>query len=447
MTLKSPCWLIIFLLLPLLATGQNSWTLDRCISYAYEKNLQLKQQELKVSVVNNKLIQSKLDLLPNLNAGAGQTFRFGRSVDPLTYEFSTQNSRGTSFSASSGIFLFRGLQGYNTIRRNELDLKKNIADFEHAKNNLALSITRFFLQILFNQELLEIAEQQVEMSNEQVDLTSRLVKAGALAQGNLLEIRAQLASEELNRVNANNQLVLSILDLAQLLDLQNPESFSVVMPNLTDIPIELTSPTVTEIYETSVQFLPRIKSAEFSVRSLEKELLLAKGNLSPSLSMNSAWGTGYSDQIRDQLTGNVMPFGDQTGFSSTTSLSFYLNVPIFNNWTSRTSIKNARLAVLNSNYLLEIGRNQLRKEIQQAYADARAALERYRATEKSLLSLKEAFRYTDKKFAVGMLTSLDYKQAKNSVTKAQSELLQAKYHFIFNTMILDFYRGIPIKIN
>ncbi len=438
---------IIFALLPVFAIGQNTWTLDRCISYAYEKNIQLKQQELKVSAVSNNLKQSKLDLLPDLNAGLGQTFRFGRSVDPLTYEFSTRNSRGSSFSASSGIVLFKGFQGYNTIRKNEIDLKKSLADFEYAKNDLALRITRFFLQILFNHELLEIAEKQVQMSEQQLKQTMRLVDAGALAQGELLEIRAQLALEELNLVNAKNHLELSTLDLAQLLDLHDPTNFSVAKPDISDFSMNLHSSTASEIFDISVGLLPRIKSAEFIVQGAKKNLLLAQGNLSPSLSMNSAWGTGYSDQIMDQLTGNIMPFSNQIGFSSTTSLRFYLLVPIFNNWSSRTAIKNARLEVLNSNYELETSMNQLRKEIQQAYADARAALEKHRATEKSLLSLQEAFRYTEKKFAMGMLTSLKYKQAKNELTKAQSELLQARYNFIFNTMILDFYRGIPINLN
>ncbi|MCK5821468.1 MAG: TolC family protein, partial [Bacteroidales bacterium] len=428
---KLPCLLLTFILLPAICQGQDNWTLDKCISHAYEKNIILKQQEIQVAMVGNQLKQSKLALLPNLNAGVGQTFRFGRSVDPLTYEFTTQNSQGTSFSASSGIMLFKGLQAYNTIKKNELDLKKNLADLEHAKNNLALSITRHFLQILFKQELLAIAERQVEISKQQLEQTAQLVKAGALAQGNLLEIKAQLASEELNLVITNNQLELSRLDLAQLLDLKNPDDFSISSPNLPDIPMDLITPKVSEIYESSIRFLPRIKSAEFKVKSLEKNLLLAKGELSPSLSMNSYWGTGYSDQIRDQLTGNIMPFRNQTGFSSTSSLNFYLSIPIFNNWNSRTSIKNAQLEVLNSHYSLEISQNQLRKEIQQAYADAKAALDRYHATESSLLSLQEAFRYTEKKFKVGMLTSLDYKEAKNNLTRAQSELLQARYHYIF----------------
>ncbi len=440
-------WILSFLLLPILVSGQDNWTLERCIGYAHENNIQLKQQELNVARTSNTLAQSKLDLLPKLNAGVGQTFRFGRSVDPLTYEFTTQNSRGTSFAASSGVVLFRGFQGINTIKKNDLDLQINLADYAHAKNDLALGITRFFLQVLFNQELLEITEQQVELSQQQLAQTNQLVKVGALANGDLLEMQAQLASEELNQVNAKNQLDLSLLDLAQLLDLENPDNFLIEQPGLEEIPMELSSPPVAKVYESSLLFLPQIKSAELNVQSSEKNLLLAKGSLSPSLSINSMWGTGYSDQIYDLMTGNIMPFQEQVAYSSTNSLRFYLNLPIFNNWVSRTSIKNANLDVLNSKYQLQATQNTLRKEIQQAYADAKAALKKYNATEKTLTFLLEAFDYANQKYAIGMLTSLDYKLAKNNLTKAQSELLQARYNFIFNSKILDFYRGNPIKLN
>lgn len=435
------------LLLPVLVNAQENWTLDQCISYAYEHNIQLKQQELQLAVVSNNLSQSKLDILPELNAGAHQTFRFGRSVDPLTYEFSNRNSKGTSFSASTGVTLFNGLQGINIIRRNELDLKKNLADLEEAKYNLALSITRLYLEILFNRELLDISQEQVRISIQQLAQTEKLFSMGALARGDLLEIKALLASEELNEVNASNQLELSSLDLAQLLDLENPENFSVTIPNFDNIPMGMISLTSLEIYEASLKIIPRIKSAKFELLSNEKELQIARGKLSPSLVMYSSWGTGYSDQINDIITGNIMPFNEQIGFASTTSLRFSLNIPVFDNWAARTTIKNAGLAVQNSNYMLEATRNQLRKEIQQAKADASTSLERYKATEKSLVSLQESFRYTEKKFALGMLTSLEYKFAKNNLTTAQSELLQARYHFIFNSKILDFYRGIPIKLN
>jgi outer membrane protein len=435
------------LALPTVSRGQEEpWTLTRCITYAFENNIGLKQRELNVEVSKNNLTQSKIGILPTLNSGLSQSNRFGRSVDPLTYEFTTENSKGASFYTASDMDLFRGLQNLRTIERNKLDLSKNMKDLEKARNDLALNIARLFLQILFNEELHDIALQQVEITRQQVERTRKLVDAGSLPKGDLLEIQAQLANEELNEVNALNQLDLSYLDLAQMLDLKNPEQFRIRRPTFESIQILDNLGNAENIYLAALKSLPQIKSAELDLQSLEKDLQIAKGKMSPSLSMSASYGTGYSDRLKDFQTGKVMPLRDQLDFTSQTSLGFNLNVPIFNGLSTRTSVNNAKLSVANGKYALQQTQNQLLKEIQQAFTDARASLNRYRATEKSVQALEEAFRYADQKYNVGLLTSLDYNVAKNNLTKARSELLQAKYNYIFNTKILDFYRGIPIDL-
>jgi outer membrane protein len=272
------------------------------------------------------------------------------------------------------------------------------------------------------------------------------VEAGSLPKGDFLEIQAQLANEELNEVNARNQLNLSYLDLAQLLDLKEPEKFRVQRPTFESIQVTDNLGSAQEVYQSALRMLPQVKSAELELQSLEKDLLIARGRLSPTLGLTTSYGTGYSDRLKDFQTGNVMSLRDQLDFTSQTSLGLNLNIPIFNGWSSRTGIKNARLSVANGAYQLDLVRNQLLKEIQQAFADAVASLERFKATGKSVSALEEAFRYAEQKFTVGMLTSLDYNVAKNNLTKARSELLQAKYNYIFNTRILDFYRGIPIDL-
>jgi len=435
------------MLLPPSVMGQEEpWTLTRCITYAFENNIGLKQRELGVQVAKNNLTQSKTGVLPSLNSGVSQSFRFGRSVDPLTYEFTTENSKGASFYTATDVDLFKGLQNLRTIERNKLDLSKNMKDLEKARNDLALNIARLYLQILFNEELHEIALQQVEITRQQVERTRKLVDAGSLPKGDLLEIQAQLANEELNEVNALNQLDLSYLDLAQMLDLKNPEKFRIERPAFESIRVMDNLGDAAGIYQATLNSLPQIKSAELDLRSLEKDLQIAKGRMSPSLSMSASYGTGYSDRLKDFQTGKIMPLRDQLDFTSQTSVGLNFNVPIFNGLSTRTSVNNAKLSVAGGKYTLEQTQNQLLKEIQQAFADARASLNRYRATEKSVQALEEAFRYADQKYNVGLLTSLDYNVAKNNLTKARSELLQSKYNYIFNTKILDFYRGIPIDL-
>ena len=439
---------IVFLLLifPALCLAQDKWSLDRCIAHAYDNNIELKQQELNVKLAENRLLQSKVDLLPDLAAGAGQTYRFGRSVDPLTYEFTTENSKGSSFYGSSNIELFNGLRNLNTIKRNRLNLHVMLADYDRARNDLSLNITRLYLQILYNRELLEIAGHQVELTDLQLKTTQKLVNAGSLPQGDLLEIQAQKAGEELNMVNAKNDLSMSLLDLAQVLDLEDVESFDIESPSFIEGLIGSVELNSVEVYESALDMLPRIKSAELLVQYYQRNLEISKGAVSPKISMRASWGSGYSDQILDFQTNAIMPFRDQLDFASTTSVGINLEIPVFNNWAYRTDIKNSKIALMNSNYNLQLEKNRLRKEIQQAMADATASLEKYRATEKSLLSLEEAFTYTEKKYSAGLLTSLDYNLAKNKMAAAQSDLLQARYNYIFNIKILDFYRGIPVKL-
>jgi outer membrane protein len=426
--------------------AQESWTLTGCISYAFENNIRLKQQALSVDMAKNNLSQSKLGLLPSVNSGLSEYFRFGRSVDPLTYQFTTENSTGASVYVSADMDLFKGLQNWNTIQRNQIDLKKNLADLDKAKNDLALNIARMYLQILFNEELHDITIQQLNITRQQVDRTRILVEAGSLPKGDYLEIQAQMANEELNEVNSRNQLTMSYLDLAQLLDLKNPENFRVQRPTFESVKVLDNLGSVEEVYQSALLTLPQIKSAQLDLQSLERELLITKGRTSPTLSMSSSYGTGYSDRLKDFQTGKTMTLKDQLDFTSQTSLGFSLNVPIFNGWSGRTNIKNAKISVTNGKYQLEIVHNQLLKEIQQAFADATASLERFKASTKSVSALEEAFRYVEQKYNLGMLTSLDYNVAKNNLTKARSELLQAKYNYIFNTRILDFYRGIPIDL-
>ncbi len=280
-----------------------------------------------------------------------------------------------------------------------------------------------------------------------MERTRKLVDAGSLPKGDLLDIQAQLATEELNQVNSKNQLDLSYLDLAQLLELKSPENFRILRPSFETVQLLGNLGNPDEVYQSALINLPQVKIAELNLQSIEKELAIARGKDSPGLSMSTSYGTGYSDRLKDFQTGKVMALRDQLDFTSQTSLGFSLNIPVFNGWNTRTAVRNARLNILNGKYQLEITRNQLLKEIQQAFADASASLNRFNATEKSVKALEEAFRYAEQKFNVGLLTSLDYNIAKNNLTKARSEMLQAKYNYIFNSRILDFYRGIPIDLN
>lgn len=432
-------------------SAQKIWKLEDCISYAFDNNLQIKQQVLNTRYNSNILLQSKIGLAPDFNAGIGGGISWGRALDQTTYEF-TENQRIISMNSniSSSLTLFSGLQQYNTIKQNEFDLMASLQDLEKLKNDISLAIAAGYLQILFNSELLNIAKNQLEQTKMQVNRTSKLVDAGSLARGALLEIEAQAAAEELNIINASNQLDISYLTLTQLLDLDSVGDFQIEIPEFGEIADQEILLTVNSVFNNANAILPQIKSAEYQLSSSEKGLGIAKGSRSPSISLNGSYGTGYSD-IRERYnpaTGQMetYPFANQMQDNISTTLTLGLRIPIFNGWTAGTSISNAKLNVMNYELALETARNNLYKEIQQAHADAVAARKKYLATQQALASMEESFMYTEQKFEVGLVNTVDYNAEKNRLTQTQSDLLQAKYDYIFKMKILDFYRGTPLTL-
>lgn len=438
------------------AKAQETWTLEKCIKYAFDNNIQIKQQQLNVKFNEGKLFQSKMRALPSLNASANQSYSFGLAPNYLTNQKEAQNTQSTSFSVNSSVTLFNGLQIYNTMKQSQFDLLATISDVEKVKNNIALSIAAAYLQILYSQELVASSTRQLELSKLQVERTSILVKAGSLPEGNLLEIEAQVASDELQVVNAQNQLDLSYLTLTQYLDIKNPEGFKIEKPNLGSFEGKLVDLSPTGVFEAAQQTMPQIISAGHRVSSSEKGLSIAKGGMSPRLSLNGNYNSGaqfYMTKVyRFNSTTNQMeryvedPFMDQIKNNASKSISFGLSIPIFNGWQVKTGISNAKISLDNAKLSFENEKNILFKDIQQAYADALAAQKKLKATEKSLASLGEAFRYSEQKFNVGLVTSVDYTTAKTKLSKAEADLLQAKYELIFKSKILEFYKGIPLSL-
>ncbi len=281
-------------------SAQKVWKLEDCINYAFENNLQIKQQVLNTRYNSNVLLQSKINLAPDLNAGAGYGISWGRALDETTYTF-TQDQRimSSNTNISSSLTLFSGLQQFNTIKQNEFNLLASLQDLEKLRNDISLAIAAGYLQILFNSELLGVAKNQLEITQMQVNRTSKLVDAGSLARGSLLEIEAQAASEELNVINAANQLDISYLTLTQLLDLDSVGDFTIDIPEFGDIADQEILLTVNSVFNEANALLPQIKSAEYQLSSSEKGLGIAKGARSPSLNLNGSYGTGYSD-IRER---------------------------------------------------------------------------------------------------------------------------------------------------
>lgn len=433
----------------LLASASNSraqakWDLQKCFEYALENNIQVKRQLLNAQYYENQVNQARSDKLPNLNAQVGSDYSFGRT---LNYDntYKNTNSTGLSGGISSNMTLFKGMTLTNTVQQRQLDLEAINNDVQKTKDDIMLAIAAEYLQILFAEEVLLVDSANIEVTKQQLERSRQLVDAGSLARGSMLEIEAQLAREELLLVNDQNNLQLAYLNLYQFLDLPITESFKIEKPKLPEIQANLTMMNSFDVFNTAINVRPEIRAAQLRVESARKQMLIAKGSGMPSLSFGANYYNNFNNQYTD-LTGEKISFNDQMKNNYRGSLGLTLSIPIFNRFQVKNGVANSEIQMYDYEYQLQQARNVLRKDIEQVYTNALASLNRYISTDKAVTSMKEAFRYTEEKFNVGMINSVEYNQSKNNLTVAQSDLLQAKYEFIFRTKILDFYNGVPISL-
>jgi len=420
---------LLFVALFATLRAQEVWSLQKCIDYAQDNNIKIKQGVITTEYQQNQLKQTKFSRLPNLNGSMSQNFYFGRSLLGDN-SYADNNSSGSRFGLSTDVPVYQGGRITNNISKLELDFQASIEDLAKAKSDISVNIASTFLEILYAKDLVKVSEDQLTVTNLQIKQINEKVEAGSLARGSLLEIQAQSAGEELNLVNAKNQLQLAKLKLTQLLEIPLKDDFDVEVPTLPEISAEASIVGSDDVYKSALTTRPEIKGADLRLQSSQFQLKIAKGALYPTLSLYASADYSYNNKNqlvnRDPVTGDV--------------------ISIFTRFANKIQIDNARLQVLNTELELESTKKLLRSDIETAQTSAIAALNRFNSNQKAVSSMKEAFRYSEEKFGVGLVNAVEYNTAKTKLAKSESDLLQAKYEFIFRTKILDFYRGLPLTL-
>ncbi len=438
----------LFLSAGTVLSQQKEWSLEECIKYAIDNNIQIKQQVLQTRYQENTLAQSKLNLLPTINGQASHNYSFGRALDETTYEYTKSEQPVEQLLCRRKHESVQRFAKLNTIRKNKNQLLASELDLQNIKDNISLNIALAYLQILLNNELVSTTGNQLQITKQQIEKTRKMFEAGSVAKGNLLQIEAQAASEELQLINLQNQLDISYLTITQMLELKTPEGFSIITPDISIDTNTVITGKVEEIFAQAQGIRPEIKSAELNLSASEYDLKIAKGGRSPRLSMSHSFNTRYSDMaVKLSAPTEKYTFGEQLNDNINYGVGFSLNIPILNGWQVNKNISNSKINIENYRYTLEGQKKQLYKNIQQAYADAVAALKKYSASMKAVTSMEESFRYTEQKFNVGMVTPVDYNAAKSQLLNAQSDMAQAKYEYVFKTKVLDFYKGLPLSLN
>jgi outer membrane protein len=455
--------------------------LEDCVNIALENNLNIKRGELDVQNQEITVKQSKYNQLPNLNLGGNNGSNWGRSIDPTSNTFITQRIGFSGLNGSSNWVLFSGLQTRNTIAQSSIDLRARNFDLEKTKNDITLRVIDAYLNVIFSVEQQENSKFQLESTQQQLELTKKLVDAGALPIINSLNLESQLASDELLVIQNENNYNLALLTLKQLMLLPANTPIELEREQLNETNITAITVSPDAIYEMAKDFLPEVKSANLGIESADAGYKVATGRRYPTLSMNGGFSTNYSTFAdRDRLvfdgtqsiqreigfltatpsqtvsTVATVPKqvdvlsgygrGDQFSDNLSRSVSISIQIPVFNRYQTSAAIQRSKITQVRAEITLNEVTNQVRQNIESAYNDALAASKSFDATRKQVQALEESFRVIQSQYNIGAVNFTDFQIANNNLVRAKSDLIRAKYQYIFRIKVLDFYQGKPITL-
>ena len=441
--------LLLLLFIKVNTYAQAVWDLKRCISYAMENNLQIKQAGVAALSSNYTYQTTKFNLLPSLNADASHAYNFGRGIDPTTNVYvSNRQIQSNSFSLSSSATLFNGGQRQYQRQVASLEWQASMQDLKKAQNDVSMNIAMAYLNVLYTKEQAEIASRQLELTGQQKKQTARLVEVGNMSELSLLDVDAQYANEEANLVGAQNGYTLAKLKLIQLLQLPMNMDITVDTMHFSFDQIKIPSTDANEVFEFARKTQPYIISQQIRLLEARKQTYVRRAAFYPSVNVFGSIRTSYSSAMMSYMPDPFHPtkisFNDQITQNYGKALGLSMSMPIFNGMQTHYAYQKARLGELNASYNLQAAELSLQQEITQAIANWKAALAKYESTQKYAVSMQAAFDANSKKLNAGIINTLEFNTAKNNLAKSQSELVNAKYDLMLKTKIVDFYLGRPL---
>lgn len=439
--------LMLLFSIGMLSAQQKKWTLEECVNYAVENNLDIDQFELDLE--NAKIDKSDAigAMLPNLNAQNTISASTGLILNPTTNALVTGTIFSTSGNLTSSATLFDGLRNLKQISRAKLNAISNQYRLDDLVDDIRLNVAVAYLQVLSNKESLKVFKAQYAVTEQDMKRTKELVESGVVARGDLLEIEATAAGQEQQIVNGENNVLISRINLAQLLQITDYGNFDIADEEFDVPPSDILNNSPKTIFEKALTYRNDIKFSESNVELAETDLAIAKGASYPTLAAFINYNTRYSDQTRDPITGEKIGFKDQLWLNDGISYGTQLNIPVFNGFSNRNSIKRARIDVDRSRIQLEQDKLALETNINQAYVDVENSAKAYESAQKTLEARSLAYQYSKERFDVGLMNAFDFSQAQSRVDNAEAEVIRTKYDYIFRIKVLEFYFGLPIVLN
>lgn len=418
----------------LCAPAQRVMTLAQCIDYAVSHNVNVKRYANNVEQQKVQLSTARNSRLPDLTAGASQSFNFGRGLNSEN-AYVNRNTQSTGFNLQTSVPLLTGGRIPNEIAMSRLNLQAATADLEHARQSIALQVAAAYLQAVYAAEVVKVQEAQVAFSKIQEDRISKLFNAGKSPESDVVEAHSQVAQDEMGRTQAKCDYKLAMLDLSQLLELSSPDSIEIVAPQ------GETSPTLPplpdRIFAHAEGVKPEIQAEKLRLQAAEKNIRIAKAALYPTLSL----GAGLSSEYYKTSGYQAASFSKQLSDNFNKSIGLSLNIPIFNRLATRNSIRQAKLQQSEQALQLDETKKTLYKEIQQAYYNAVNAQAKYESALAARKAAESNFNMMTGKFENGRANATELEEAKTKRANAITSTLQAKYEYILRMKIIEFYEG------
>ncbi|MDE3211896.1 MAG: TolC family protein [Bacteroidota bacterium] len=455
-----------------LSYAQQKLTLKQAVETGITNNLGVRQSALQMQKADINLKQSRAEMLPNLNLNANHGINQGRSINPFTNSYVTQNVDYASYGISTNVLLFNGLSLHNLIQSNGLGYSASKMELQQQKDNLTINIILDYLQVLSAEEILQSSKDQAIVTAKQVDRLGILNQAGSISPSVYYDLKGQQANDEIAIADNEAAVETAKLNLAQLMNIPYDKNMEVEPISIDDFDMDETADPA-QVYQTALQGFAEIKAVHFRTESSEKLIRAIKGQLYPTLTFGVNANTNYSSIATQSIYQNSsivaspdyvvvnganlpvmtksdkyniqkIPYGSQLSNNLYTTFNLGLSIPIFNNSQVRSRLKAARLDLANAQLNEQTTKTVLQQSIERAYLNLTNTGKKYRILLDQVKSFTESYRSAEIKFESGVITSVDYLVAKNNLDKARTNLITAKYDYVLREKILDYYQGKPL---
>jgi len=464
-------------MLLLTASAQQKWNLRSAVEYALANNISVKQQDVQARITELTLKQSKMSQYPSLNFNGNVGYSSGRNQDPTTFGLTTIGYVFNQFSLQSNADIFNFFSKRNTIAGNELETKAAFAAVDKLKNDIALNVAGYYLQVLLNNEAVKINQAKIELTKAQLGNTRKLVEAGSKPELDAAQLEAQLATDSSNLITAQGTATQSVLALKALMNVDAALPFEIETPPIESIPVESLAELAPDlVFQLALANLPQQRVNDFRVKAAQKFVEASRGAMYPSLSAFGSLGTTYNNKAQEIVgvttvnppIGKVTVSGTEytvfpvTPFTNANyspssyfnqldqnfrqSIGLSVSVPIIQGGQLRTQYNRSKLNLESAKLQLALDNQTLKQDIYRAYADAITAMQKFNAASKSVQTNQIAYDFASKRYEVGLLNPIDLIIAQNNLFTAQINRVSAQFEYVFKMKVLEFYKGQGIKL-